>query len=192
MGEAMGRFSAIGKSFLLAASAAILVSFPAAASLITYTLSDATVTFSGPPTTTADLSGTVTFNTTSDTITNVDITTTGGSPPLDSNTDHFAGIFMSISSSSSFASNDGGMTNLFMKFANPLNPLSNAPDPISEIQFSNTVSIFATNSFTGSVIPPSAPIQEPSALALLGTTLAGLFLFGFRAHHRHDRQGGNA
>jgi hypothetical protein len=151
---------------------------------INYTFSsNASVTFSDGNA--EAISGTFTADTATTTLSNISITLTGPTPEEGTynNSVLFTGNNMQLTG--------GGAEFVNLVFTSPLNI---SPDPLS----SNTAALICcmnnhpfgvnTSSISGSAIfASSTAAPEPSALALLITALAGLFLFRSWANRRDRR-----
>jgi hypothetical protein len=150
---------------------------PAVATPITYTLSDVTANFALG---TVDLAGTFTFDPTTTILSSIDVVATGPTTILIASPETFdlpqgaTGISFDAA-----ASTTGGFLETVFTAV-----LRAAPTTVFEV----LVDAGDTLEVTGFAVPSVVPVvPEPSALALLGTALAGLFLFKFPADRR-DRQ----
>jgi hypothetical protein len=148
---------------------------------ISYVFSDASTDLNGV---TETINGQFTFNTTFNTQSSVIITLSGPDP--------YAGTYSISSAASQFDNNSiiapyeiNSSVVLAIVFSDPLNV---SPDPLESVTIDRAgiitddsplgKAIFATTTTT------TTPVPEPSALALLGTALAGLFLFRSWANWR--------
>jgi hypothetical protein len=152
------------KLLVLVALVSIAASSPASASPITYTLIDVAANFYDPPNDT--LTGTFTFNPSTDQLDSVDITLQGCC---------FNGVTWTtpVSATSSTISSYGGNVTLEIVFSADL---ADQPDPITGVIIPGFFG--GPGDATGYADPSPVPI--PSTLPLFGTVLAAGVLFAWR------------
>jgi hypothetical protein len=143
---------------------ALTAASPARAIPIDYTVSGTTDLTGGG---TETITGSFTFDTATDTESNVSITLSGGDASLDGTYDQIAPVTSAFNNEITAT---GPLPEIFLDFANSLNV---SPDSLSDVSITDSA-CFHTTCFDTSPQGSAIAAPEPASLTLLAVGLAGL------------------